>query len=61
VSWRSALLIVGVALALTYELLAAFGTGDPTISQLVWTANSHPIVPFLFGVVAGHLFWQGKR
>jgi hypothetical protein len=61
VSWRRALLIVGVALAVTYELLAAFGANDPTISEIIWTANRHPIVPFLFGVVAGHLFWSHER
>ncbi len=60
-SWRTALLIVAFGLGLTYELIAAIGGTDPTISQIVWRANAHPIIPFTLGVIAGHLFWQAKR
>ena len=33
-------------------------TGD-TISEVFWSvASQHPVVPFLFGLVMGHLFWR---
>jgi len=32
--------------------------GD-TISEVIWSvASQHPLVPFLCGLVAGHLFWR---
>lgn len=36
--------------------------GD-TLSELVWAMNANfgPIVALLFGVLAGHWFWQRKR
>lgn len=52
------LLIGAVALALLYEILAARRHDPrPTISEIVWAASKRtPIVPFLAGVLAGHLF-----
>jgi hypothetical protein len=30
-----------------------------TISEKVWTVTvHHPLVPFLFGMLMGHFFWQ---
>jgi hypothetical protein len=43
-----------------YEIAAFVNRqkGD-TISECVWRGcNDRPIVPFLFGLAAGHLFWQ---
>lgn len=35
--------------------------GD-TISETVWRGLAlHPIVPFAFGFLAGHLVWQQRR
>jgi len=31
--------------------------GD-TISEVVWYLSRRPIVPFLFGLLCGHFFWQ---
>ena len=54
------LLIVAVALALVYEGWSALTLKEPTISQMVWrVSKDHPIVPFLAGLLCGHLFWQG--
>lgn len=54
---RIFLLIVAALLA--YELVAIVNshTGD-TISEIVWTASSRPLLPFALGFVAGHFFWQ---
>ena len=47
---------------LVYELVTfANPTPGDTISETVWQLSKEwPMVPFLFGVVAGHLFWQRK-
>ncbi len=29
-----------------------------TMSEWMWSVKDHPIIPFLFGVLAGHLFWN---
>jgi hypothetical protein len=43
-----------------YEVAALADTKNGhTISEITWRAVSgRPIVPFLAGVIAGHLFWQ---
>ena len=34
--------------------------GD-TISELIWKASAdRPLIPFLFGVLMGHLFWPAS-
>ena len=44
---------------LVYEAWAVFNreVGD-TISEIIWGLAKRPIVPFVFGLVMGHLFWQ---
>lgn len=51
------LLVATVALA-GFDVWAAFNSrkGD-TLSEVIWTLAKRPIVPFVFGVIAGHLFW----
>ena len=53
-------LVAAVVLAVTYEIVAAVRTGArdiPTISQLIWAGSKRtPIIPFLCGLLAGHLF-----
>lgn len=54
------LLWIGVALLLLYEVLSVSrATPHASISDLVWQlARCRPIVAFVAGMVAGHLFWQ---
>ena len=42
-----------------YEAYALIDTkpGDTT-SEIVWAMSRRPLVPFLFGLLMGHLFWQ---
>jgi hypothetical protein len=48
-----------VLAAVLYEGYAMFNgrTGD-TISEIMWTLSTRPLVPFLIGVLCGHFFWQ---
>lgn len=55
---------IGILLAVASGLIgwdiytAVDPTPGDTISEvLLGGALSHPIIPFLFGVVMGHLFW----
>ena len=42
-----------------YEIYALLDTKpDDTISEIVWAMSKRPLVPFLFGLLMGHLFWQ---
>lgn len=53
------LLLAGLAL---YEIAALLNsTAGDTLSELVWSASHRPLLPFLFGLVAGHFFWQKKE
>ena len=50
-------------LMLVYEGYALFtpAEGD-TISEIIWHyARGYPILPFAFGVLMGHFFFQEKR
>ncbi len=52
--------LVGGLLAglLLYEVIALLTGGkQPTLSEMVWRASRNPVVPFLAGLLAGHLFW----
>lgn len=43
---------------IAWDIYAAMSTTQPTISVLTLsTAQKHPILPFLTGVLCGHLFW----
>jgi hypothetical protein len=52
-------LLMALVLLLAYDLFAVYYFGfEGTISVVVFTlAKSAPIIPFLAGVVVGHLFW----
>lgn len=52
--------LLGITIAfLGYELYALFnGKPGDTISEAIWFLNKHPIIPFAFGVLMGHFFWQ---
>ena len=53
-------LIVIVAVITAFDIYLAFmGGQEETISLFLWyTAQKWPIIPFIFGVLMGHLFWQ---
>lgn len=56
------ILAVGYLIAV-WDLAALIGGGVPgTISRVIldWS-HDWPVVPFLFGVLAGHLFWPQKK
>jgi hypothetical protein len=51
------LLILGLFI---YEFfaLASSRRGD-TISEIIWdVTKKYPLIPFLFGMLMGHFFWQ---
>jgi len=50
---------VGVALILFYEIVELHANRGYTISEVIWhLCMKHPLVPFSFGVLMGHFFWQ---
>jgi hypothetical protein len=52
------LLILGILLVLAYEVWAIVTQRASTISEIVWrTAATSPLLPFLAGLLMGHLFW----
>lgn len=55
-SWVFAGLCVAL---LVYEAFA-LGTRAPgdTISEIVWRLSQRPLIPFVFGMLMGHFFWQ---
>lgn len=54
--WVFGLLCLGL---LVYEGFALFNnkSGD-TISEIFWYLSRRPLVPFAFGFLCGHFFWQ---
>jgi hypothetical protein len=50
---------IGVVLILLYEIVELYAHRGYTISEVIWhLCSKHPLVPFAFGVLMGHLFWQ---
>lgn len=52
-----------VCLLFVYEVWALVRAGKgkkgDTISEIIWEVTSkRPVVPFLFGMLMGHLFWR---
>lgn len=53
-------ILLGVAsLLIGWDIYVYFaGENSDMITAVIWkTSTSHPVVPFLVGVVMGHLFW----
>lgn len=52
-------ILMALASLLLYDLYAVYAAGfEATISVVVFTlAKQAPIIPFLAGVLVGHLFW----
>lgn len=59
-TWVEWLLIGGIIALFIYEILALVdhSVKTPSISELVWTASKRPLLPFAFGLLMGHFFWQ---
>lgn len=57
-----AFLLLAIVILLGWEAYAIIAMQNATISEAVWEASSvTPLVPFLSGVLAGHLFFpKGK-
>lgn len=53
-----AVLIIVTILLIVWDVYVATNSvrGD-TISEVFLWASSHPVLPFAFGVLAGHLCW----
>lgn len=44
---------------LVYEGVALLnGKSGDTISEIFWSLSQNPLVPFAFGFLCGHFFWQ---
>lgn len=52
------LVVVSVGL-IVWDLYAMRHPQD-TISRVILSASHHPILPFSFGVLMGHLFWAQR-
>ena len=55
-TWIFAVLVLALFI---YEGIALTNakTGD-TISEIFWHLSQRPLVPFAFGMLCGHFFWQ---
>lgn len=54
-------IFLSLVLAMVIYELVALGNTTPgdTISEIIWTASVHrPLIPFAFGLLMGHFFWQ---
>ena len=51
--------VVGIcaAVLIGWDVYASFSPVEGTISAVTLWASRQPIIPFLAGVLAGHLFW----
>ena len=56
------ILVAVVVLLIVWDVYAYLAGGSQaTISRVTLAfAGEHPVVPFLIGVVSGHLFWPQK-
>ena len=56
---RSGLVLVCVLMLAWDALIISIGQYDATISVIVYReSKKHPLIPFLLGMVIGHLLWQ---
>lgn len=60
--WTIGILVFVTAALIGWDIYVATQAGSATISAVVlgW-AMAHPVVPFAFGVLMGHLFWPQYR
>ena len=56
---RSGLVLMCVMMLAWDALIISIGQYDATISVIVYReSKKHPLIPFLLGMVIGHLLWQ---
>lgn len=58
--WTILILVATAVILIAWDIVVATNSvkGD-TISEILLNfARHHPVVPFLFGVLMGHLFWS---
>ena len=56
---RLGLILICVLLVTWDAMVVAIGNYDATVSVIVYReSRKHPIIPFLLGLVCGHLLWQ---
>lgn len=58
---RTEIALVGAIIVIFgYEIIALVRKEPttPTISRIVWDASSNRMLPFAFGLLMGHFFWQ---
>lgn len=50
-------ILISIAIILVYDLIAFLSHQDATISEQIWFwSGKFPVVPFLGGLLCGHLF-----
>jgi hypothetical protein len=56
------ILVVVTALLIGWDIWVAVNNeeGD-TISEILLWVGEHPVLPFAFGVLMGHLFWPQRK
>ena len=51
-----------VAALIVYEGITLTNKYDgDTISEIIWHLSNRPLVPFIFGMLMGHFFWQMEK
>ena len=57
--WIFVVIVFGM---LVYEGITLFNKVDgDTISEIIWALSKRPLVPFAFGMLMGHFFWQMEK
>jgi hypothetical protein len=55
----TAVLMAIITLLIGYDFAVAWLAPDGLITDIVWLwAKQYPLVPFLLGLVTGHLLWR---
>ena len=56
-------ILSSVAVIVLYDIYAVYVGGlKATISWIIYEeAHNQPMIPFAFGVLMGHFFWQMKK
>lgn len=56
------ILILTAVLLIVWDIYVYLAAGsDATISRVLLWAGEHPVLPFSFGVLFGHLFWPQTK
>ena len=57
--WTIGIIIVLASVLMVWDVYVVFSPepGDTVSEVTLYFAQRHPVIPFLAGVVCGHLFW----